>query len=191
MAETGYPCTCYAVDTWAGDPHSLRYGEEVYTNVQRYNSETYPSFSRLLRTTFDDALPSFPDSSIDLLHIDGMHTYEAVKHDFESWFPKVAPGGIVLLHDTAHRHADFGVWRLWEELSHNHEAFEFHHSHGLGVIRKAGGGARTEAFSITSSGPEMRDPIRRYYTLCADRLEARAEIAAAGGRQSCHHRSAG
>jgi len=179
VAETACSCACHAVDTWAGDPHSLHYGEEVYENVQRYNSETYASFSRLLRTSFDEARTWFSEESIDLLHIDGMHTYEAVEHDFQAWYPKVAPGGIVLLHDTAPRHADFGVWRLWEELSRDHQAFEFQHSHGLGVIRKDGGQRARGGILDYLFTAGNADPIRRYYRLCADRLEAVATAAAA------------
>ncbi len=37
---------------------------------------------------------------IEFLFIDGSHTYEAVKKDFDTWVPKIIDGGTVALHDT-------------------------------------------------------------------------------------------
>ena len=37
----------------------------------------------------------------DFIFIDGDHTYDAVKQDFEQWFPLLQPGGIVAFHDSA------------------------------------------------------------------------------------------
>ena len=124
---------CYAVDLWQGDEHAGLYGEEVFSDVQSRNVQ-FESFSRLLRMTFDDAVNYFSDGSIDLLHIDGLHTYEAVKHDFESWKPKLTQRSVVLFHDINVRERGFGVWRLWEELSGAYPTIEFMHSHGLGVL---------------------------------------------------------
>lgn len=175
VVETGCACACHAVDTWLGDPHSLAYGSEVFEDVKRHNAELYGAFSHLLRTTFDDALAGFSEGSIDLLHIDGLHTYAAVKHDWDAWFPKVAPGGIVLLHDIDVRHADFGVWQLWGEVAQTYEAFGFHHYHGLGVVRKPGARAGHGGILEYLFAPENGEPVRRYYELCADRLDRRAD----------------
>nr|WP_320051375.1 class I SAM-dependent methyltransferase [uncultured Desulfuromonas sp.] len=127
---------CYAVDTWQGDEHAGNYGDDIFSAVHQINQEKYAAFSRLLRMTFDEAVGSFSDGTIDLLHIDGLHTYEAVRHDFETWLPKLAPGALVLLHDSNVRERGFGVWKFWEELKERYPYhLEFNHSHGLGVVQ--------------------------------------------------------
>lgn len=41
------------------------------------------------------------DKEIDYIFIDGDHNYEAVKTDFNDWYPHVKTGGIIALHDSA------------------------------------------------------------------------------------------
>ncbi len=136
VLEYGIHTRCYSVDTWQGDEHAGYYGDEIFSQVNSYHEKHYAEFSRLLRMTFDDAVSYFSDQSIELLHIDGLHTYQAVRHDFQNWLPKLAPGAVVMLHDTNVRERGFGVWKLWEELKEQYpNHLEFVHSHGLGVLQ--------------------------------------------------------
>jgi len=125
---------CFGVDTWHGDPHAgLMDSDAVFEPLQKFVRSRYAG-CELIRNTFDQAVDHFRDESIDLLHIDGFHTYEAVSHDFKTWRPKLSARSIVLLHDTEARDRDFGVWKLWAELKAQYRHFEFHHSYGLGVL---------------------------------------------------------
>lgn len=124
----------YAIDSWTGDEHAGFYGNEVFNYVNKINNEHFSYFSNLIKATFDEASQYFENGSIDLLHIDGLHTYEAVKHDFENWLPKMSDKGVIIFHDTVVKERGFGVWKLVEEISTRYPYFQFEHGYGLGVL---------------------------------------------------------
>jgi hypothetical protein len=84
--------------------------------------------------TFDEAARQFDEGSVDLLFIDGCHTYEAVKNDFDTWKSKMSSHGVILFHDTAEEAPGFGVKRFWAQIKDLRPSLEFYHEHGLGVL---------------------------------------------------------
>ena len=60
------------------------------------------------------------EQKLDFLFIDGDHTYEGVKQDFEMYKEFVKPGGWIGFHDIKdtefHRNADCRVDILWNEI---------------------------------------------------------------------------
>jgi hypothetical protein len=125
---------CYGVDTWKGDEHAGYYPSTVFDELNAHVRQHYPGSAELVRSTFDEAVDLFDDGTVDILHIDGLHLYDAVRHDFDSWRAKVSSRGVVLFHDIAVTIGDFGVHRLWSELSQRFPHFAFLHSYGLGVL---------------------------------------------------------
>jgi Methyltransferase domain len=170
---------CFAVDTWSGDEHSGLYGDEVFDGLWQYNQEHYGGFSALMRMTFDDACGYFADGSIDVLHIDGLHTYEAVKHDFETWLPKLSSRGVVLFHDTMVRERNFGVWKLWAELVGRYPGFEFQHTHGLGVLLVGAEQPQALLDLAAMRGSEDEAAVLRLFDALGSRVYADERIAAA------------
>lgn len=125
---------CYAIDNWEGDIQSGFYDKDVFENLKSYCNKEYPQSAVLIKSTFDDACPNFSDKSIDLLHIDGLHTYDAVKHDFLTWFNKVSDNGVIIFHDISVFQKHFGVNKFWKEIKLLYESAEFNYGNGLGVL---------------------------------------------------------
>lgn len=172
---------CFGIDHWKGEEHAGVYGEEIYQELAGYHDPRYGGFSTLLRLTFDEALPLFPDGSIDLLHLDGFHTYEAASQDFNNWLPKMSPRGIMLFHDVNVRDRDFGVWQLWEEIGARFPTFEFVHSHGLGIAH-VGNEPLPEALEVffdAKTNPDALSRTRTYFSRLGRSLLERYELGVA------------
>jgi predicted O-methyltransferase YrrM len=78
---------------------------------------------------------------LDFLMIDGDHTYDGARADFDMYGPLVRPGGLIALHDIVPGSHDLvgGVPRLWSELRDSHETIELvedwdQGGFGIGVV---------------------------------------------------------
>lgn len=174
MSQAGLDTRVFGVDTWAGDSHAGFYEEQIYREVIEYNNANYALQATLLRMTFDDALEQVADASIDLLHIDGLHTYDAVKHDFETWLPKLSDRAVVLFHDTEVKRDSFGVHRFWDEIVQIYPGFRFHHSNGLGVLF-VGQHVHVELVELFKDCSEegLTQNMHNFFTVAGERLEFR------------------
>lgn len=176
---------CYAIDTWRGDPQAQRYDDRVLADLRSYHDPLYSKFSKLMQCTFDEGLSQFPDRSIDLLHIDGFHAYESVRHDFYSWLPKLSQRGMILLHDIHDQRPGFGVSQLWQEVKNQYPAFELLHSHGLGLL--AVGSSYPDAFRyLFDAQVQDLDRIRAYYERLGallDRIMEEQEVIASQSKK--------
>jgi len=147
-----------AVDTWEGEEHAGFYGEEVFDIVNRVKQEKFPDVRlNLVRKYFSDALGQFEDGTVDLIHIDGFHSYEAAKQDFESWLPKLSKNSLVILHDAS-RTLGYGSAQYCEEIVAKYGGFIFPHSCGLAVVAPKGEIGWEALFD-----PDSIDAMMRYY----------------------------
>ncbi|MGH7936125.1 MAG: class I SAM-dependent methyltransferase [Chthoniobacterales bacterium] len=165
VLENSTGTRCYGIDHWQGDSHAGSYDETTFRDVGSENRKHFSAFSTLLRSSFDDALERFAPKSIDLLHIDGHHTEAAVRHDLDSWLPKLRPGGVLLMHDVAVRGRDFGVWKVWEELARSGHSWAFLGPPGLGVWQKPPTNSLPPLLETLFLGPnESRTALLDHYS---------------------------
>ena len=115
------------IKVYAIDPHDARTipkQEDTFSAFQRNIKKAgVANLIVPLVMTSKEAVEKIKEP-IELIFIDGDHSYEGVKLDFDLYFPKVIDGGIIAFHDTNNGH--LGVQKLVEKLmlkSHNLKNF--------------------------------------------------------------------
>jgi predicted O-methyltransferase YrrM len=107
----------YAVDHFNGSPSELHdtHRQATTTKIRPLFDRNVGMFPHLIVLEMDSVLASqrFEDRSVDMVFIDGEHTYEAFKRDLEAWMPKCR----VLL--CGHDRNDDGVARGLTEILKN------------------------------------------------------------------------
>ena len=187
VAALGLSTRAFAVDTWLGDPHAGSLAPENLADLRAHHDPRYGTFSTLLQMTFDEAVSRFGAEEVDLLHIDGYHTYDAVRHDYETWRTKLSPRGVILFHDVTERALDFGVWKLWEELRSQHPSFTFEHEHGLGVLA-VGSDLPQEIQTLVSLQGDEAEAIREFFATLGGRLRGQSMLnSTRAERDACSH----
>jgi len=109
------------IDCFKNPPKGLNVHREKAERVCAMLRETHEAELIIGRSELvvDDVKARLGGRTIDHLHIDGLHTYEGVKSDFELYSPLVTPGGIIQLHDIISKGTPSepcGVPRYWKEL---------------------------------------------------------------------------
>lgn len=87
--------------TYVVDPCNGIGGETNISDVDGfYRTHFYPRF---IKETSEEAYYNFfikEDIKVDILFIDGDHSYEGVKKDFELYSKILNPNGLIIIHDT-------------------------------------------------------------------------------------------
>lgn len=102
----GYP-------TWKGSLYKQSILPTQKLILLRENSHHNSTHSKVVKILGEEKL--------DLLLIDGDHTYSGVKRDFELYSPLIKNNGIIALHDIVKHPPELncGVDRFWKEIRNN------------------------------------------------------------------------
>ena len=80
-----------------------------------------------------ETLKKIPQKEYDILLIDGDHSYEGVKQDFEMYAPLVKKGGLIFFHDIINQNC--GVPKFWNELRLPNKVALNYGVAGMGLIQ--------------------------------------------------------
>lgn len=127
----------YAVDHFEGSPEHQKGGHEETAEIVNEGT-TYGAFTQNLAAAGLQAhVRPLVGSGVDvardftgqarMLFIDGDHSFDGTKADFDAWFPFVADTGLVCFHDYQNSHYLDGVTRFIETVIMRHPQMMFLH----------------------------------------------------------------
>ena len=125
----------FGVDWFQGDEHA-GFRDTLQNVLDKYeNLKTNFGINNIefIKSDFTELSKKW-EYNIDILHIDGLHTYEAVKNDFESWIEYVDENGVVLFHDVESYPHSVGVF--FDEIKGGYKIIRSG-SAGLGIYTRS------------------------------------------------------
>jgi hypothetical protein len=82
----------------------------------------------------------YNNQEYDYVYLDGDHSYQGVKDDFDNFWPRLKKRGIMAFHDIYMKPTEklnYGVYKLWEQLKNdNYNCISLPGKFGLGIIQK-------------------------------------------------------
>lgn len=86
------------IDIWQPN---LMYGDLDFESFKR-NMQPVENYYKAIKMDSAQASNLYTDSSLDFVFIDADHSYEAVKQDIQTWWPKIKSNGMIGGHDEMH-----------------------------------------------------------------------------------------
>lgn len=115
------------------------YSIDDYSQPEKYNHPEWSAYYakthisnygynfKLIHEDSATISKEFTDSKLDMVYIDGGHTYIQVSEDIKAWLPKIKKGGIMAGHDWQPRSSDGrNVIRAISELLFTDPNIKFH-----------------------------------------------------------------
>jgi predicted O-methyltransferase YrrM len=122
----------YGIGQW-DDPAAVerKWAEFDVQDIIRHHKTTSQDYVRTLKT----------GDTIDLMYVDGDHSYEGITHDFEAFHPFLSEKGVVLAHDVdpvfEQEYPEAGGYRAYCEIPDSlYEKTRLPFYPGLAICRK-------------------------------------------------------
>jgi len=122
----------YGIDHFKSDPQTGVHPdqkEKVYSFLRQLELNNV----EIIEGDFSEVAKTW-NKKVDILHIDGYHSYDSVKENYETWSKFLTDDGVVLFHNTKIVQENFGVRKLFKEITL--PKINLIDGYGLGVVTK-------------------------------------------------------
>ena len=120
----------YGIDLFEGDIHAGF--RNTYQSVLDTINEENLKQIKIIHGEFSEVSKTW-NLPINILHIDGLHTFEAVTNDYQNWSKFLQEDGIMLFHDVS---VFDDIARFFRNIEGDWYKLYFTHSAGLGILTR-------------------------------------------------------
>ncbi len=103
----------------SGHLYSFEINRE-WADIAERNIRSIGNCLTLTRGTFEDHVEKVVPGTIDLAFVDGIHTYEFVKAQFDALRPRMSSGGMIAFDDIDFKRPGSRMREAWEEIAADH-----------------------------------------------------------------------